>query len=330
MGLDEVDHAILDLLRGDGRMANREIATRLSLSESTVRNRLRRFSSEDLVRVVAVADFSVFAFDFMMQIGVDVQGRSVEKVAQDLAKHPAVLSCNVVVGRHDIQLTAAVEDRAAAVDLIRHKFAKIAGVSHLTVGLITEVLKYQVDTSGPDPRGILDAFQTSDDGVPTARGLDATDVEILRHLWHDARESNQRIANQLAVSEGTIRSRIKKMIDDGAIRIQAISNMDSLTQTTPTLALLGLHVDPKQVDRIAEALSDLRETGYVAKMLGSHDIIVLLFAEDRDRLGELFLKHVRAMAGVHQIDASYPIQFAKFDFRFGRVKGRSENTAVKG
>src|SRR5580704_9755413 len=104
MELDDVDRRILELLRLDGRMANRELASRLSLSESTVRSRLRRFSGEDLVRVVAVADFSVFAFDFMMLVGVDVQGRSVERTAQELSLLPAVLSCNIVVGGHDIQM----------------------------------------------------------------------------------------------------------------------------------------------------------------------------------------------------------------------------------
>jgi len=319
MELDATDHSILELLRSDGRMANREIAARLSLSESTVRNRLRRFSTEDLVRVVAVADFSVFAFDFMMLIGVDVQGRPVERVAQELAQLPAVLSCNILVGRHDIQLIAATENRAAAAELLSGKIARISGVHRVATAVIARILKYQVDTSGPDPRGVLEAFHTAGDAVPKSAQLDAMDLDILRHLWRDARESNQQIANALDVSEGTIRGRIKKMIDDRAIRIQAIANMDNLTQPMPTLAFLGLHVDPGKVEQIAKTLSELNETGFVAIIMGEYDIAVLIFAEDRTRLGELFLKQVRAIPGVRDVEASYPIQFAKFDYRFGRV-----------
>jgi Lrp/AsnC family transcriptional regulator for asnA, asnC and gidA len=319
MELDETDHNILALLRSDGRMANREIASRLSISESTVRTRLRRFSTEDLVRVVAVADFGVFAFDFMMLIGINVQGRAVEKVAHDLAQIPAVLSCNVLVGRHDIQMIVAVENRAAAAELLSDKIARTAGVHRITTAVIAQVLKYQVDTSGPDPRGALEAFHTAGGTVPKSDQLDSVDLDILRHLWRDARESNQQIADALDVSEGTIRGRIKKMIDERAIRIQAIANMDNLTQPTPTLAFLGLHVDPKEIEKVAATLSELSETGFVAIIMGDYDIAVLLFAEDRTRLSDLFLKRVRAIPGVRGIEASYPIQFAKFDYRFGRV-----------
>jgi Lrp/AsnC family transcriptional regulator for asnA, asnC and gidA len=300
-------------------MANREIATRLSLSETTVRNRLRRFSTEDLVRVVAVADFSVFAFDFMMLIGINVQGRKVERVAQDLARLPAVLSCNILVGRHDIQMIVAVENQTAAADLLNQKIANTGGVHRITTAVIARILKYQVDTSGPDPRGVLEAFHTAGDGVPSSSHLDATDVQILRHLWRDARESNQQIANALGVSEGTIRGRIKKMIDDRAIRIQAIANMDNLTQPSPTLIFLGLDVDPKFVEEAAAALSALKETGFVAIIMGEYNIAALLFAEDRARLGDFFLNRIRAIPGVRELEASYPIHFAKFDFRFGRT-----------
>jgi Lrp/AsnC family transcriptional regulator for asnA, asnC and gidA len=181
------------------------------------------------------------------------------------------------------------------------------------------VLKYQVDTSGPDPRGVLEAFHAPGDAVPQSVHLDAMDLDILRHLWRDARESNQQIANALDVSEGTIRGRIKKMIDDRAIRIQAITNMDNLTQPTPTLVFLGLRVDPAKVEQVAGTLSALSETGFVAIIMGDYDIAALLFAEDRAQLGDLFLKRVRAIPGIREIDASYPIQFAKFDYRFGRI-----------
>lgn len=320
MDLDEIDQKILQLLRSDGRMSNRDIAERLSLAEATVGNRLRKLFRENAVRVIAVADFGAFALDFMMSIGIEVQGRPVERVAQEVAALPAVLSCNIVVGRHDIQLIAAVENAKAAADLIEHKLAGIQGVYRISSSLISEVLKYNVDTTGP-ARGFLEAFHTPSHDTPAAL-LDDKDVEILRHLWHDARETNQTIADDLKITEGTVRGRVKRMIADGAIRIQAISNITASGRPTPTLALLELRVDPKKVNAAAQALSDLKATAFVAKTFGTYDITVLLFAETREHLGELFLKHVRNLEGVREIEASYPIQFAKFDYRFGRVKPR--------
>ena len=319
MELDQIDQDILALLRGDGRMATREIANRLSLSESTVRSHMRRLKAEDAVRVVAMADFSVFGFNVMLSIAVDVQGRPVEEVAKKLSEFPQILSCNLVVGRHDIDMVAAVETAAAAAELV-HRIGQVAGVHAVSTGLISDILKYQVDSTAPELRGFLDAFHTDENIVPSGSSLDATNLEILRHLWRDARMSNQQIASELGVSEGTIRGRIKKMMEDGAIRIQAVSNMDMSDRPVPMLALLGLHVDPKKVDSTAEALCGLKESGFVAKLLGRYDIMVLLFAESRAQLSELFLHHVRAMPSVREVEAFYPIQFAKFDYRFGRVE----------
>lgn len=319
MELDQIDHHILELLRSDGRMATRDIANRLSLSESTVRSHMRRLKADDSVRIVAVADFSVFGFNVMLSIAVDVQGRPVEEVAKKLSSFSQILSCNLVVGRHDIDMVAAVESAAGASELVR-KIGEVEGVHAVSTGLISEILKYQVDSTAPELRGFLDAFHAGENDIPAGSTLDATNLDILRHLWRDARMSNQKIASELNVSEGTIRGRIKKMMEDGAIRIQAISNMDVSDRPVPMLALLGLKVDPKQVNATAQTLCDLKQSGFVATLLGRYDIMVLLFAESRAQLSELFLTHVRSMPSVREVEAFYPIQFAKFDYRFGRVE----------
>jgi Lrp/AsnC family transcriptional regulator for asnA, asnC and gidA len=47
--------------------------------------------------------------------------------------------------------------------------------------------------------------------------LDRLDIEILRILQEDARKSYVKIADQLQVTEGTVRFRIKKLLKDEVI-----------------------------------------------------------------------------------------------------------------
>ena len=54
--LDEIDQAIIGLLREDGRMAYRAIARQLDIAENTVRSRVRRMEESNTMRVVAVTD----------------------------------------------------------------------------------------------------------------------------------------------------------------------------------------------------------------------------------------------------------------------------------
>ena len=72
--------------------------------------------------------------------------------------------------------------------------------------------------------------------------LDATDRAILEELWRDARMSNRQIASRLGVSEGTVRSRIRRLTEEKRIRITAIRNIEALER--PISAMVGIEVEP--------------------------------------------------------------------------------------
>ena len=83
--LDETDHAIIALLRTDGRLPFRSIARELALTEATVRARVRRLEESRTMRVVAVTDIEAAGFGMLLAIGVQVENRSPEDVARELA-----------------------------------------------------------------------------------------------------------------------------------------------------------------------------------------------------------------------------------------------------
>ena len=60
----------------------------------------------------------------------------------------------------------------------------------------------------------------------SARALDVVDRAIVERLALDARTSNQQIAEQVGVTEGTVRARIKRMQEERQIRITAVTNID--------------------------------------------------------------------------------------------------------
>ena len=56
MSFDPLDAAILDLLRQNGRMSNREIGRALDISEGTVRQRLKKLEDRKAMRLGVVID----------------------------------------------------------------------------------------------------------------------------------------------------------------------------------------------------------------------------------------------------------------------------------
>ena len=143
--LDATDQAIIDLLRQDGRMPYRAIARELEITETTVRARVRRLEESNTMRVVAVTDIEAAGYGMLLAIGVQVENRSPEAVARDLAEIPEVFSVNVVVGTHDVEILVVAKDQDALDDLIGETLAGTPGVRRLTPALALDVLKNQPD-----------------------------------------------------------------------------------------------------------------------------------------------------------------------------------------
>lgn len=141
--LDTLDHGIIELLRGNGRATNQEIAERLSVTAATVSSRLRRLEEMGASRVVAVTDFAAHGFNVLIAVGVKVAGREVQDVARDLARLPEVFSANIMNGAHDVELLVALHDFAEINMFLLDHVAGIAGVSTLSPGIAADIVKFE-------------------------------------------------------------------------------------------------------------------------------------------------------------------------------------------
>ena len=143
--LDEIDKRVIRLLRSDGRMPYRAIARELGITEATVRARVRHLEESNTMRVVAVTDIEAAGYGMLLAVGVQVEGRSPEEVAGDLAAVPEVFSVNVAIGAQDIEILVVAEDPPALNTLLADTLARVAGVKRLTPALAVDVLKNQPD-----------------------------------------------------------------------------------------------------------------------------------------------------------------------------------------
>jgi DNA-binding Lrp family transcriptional regulator len=143
--LDEIDKGVIRLLRSDGRMPYRAIARELGITEATVRARVRRLEESNTMRVVAVTDIEAAGYGMLLAVGVQVEGRSPEEVAGDLAAVPEVFSVNVAIGAQDIEILVVAEDPPALNTLLADTLARVSGVKRLTPALAVDVLKNQPD-----------------------------------------------------------------------------------------------------------------------------------------------------------------------------------------
>lgn len=145
--VDDVDRAIVDQLRSDGRASNQQIAERLGLTAATVSARIRRMEQADTLRVVAVSDFSAHGMNVLIQIAIEVDGRAASEVAEELSKLPEVFAVHIVSGRYDIDILVALHEMDELREMLFTKLKKVRGIRSMTPAIAVDIVKYAFDVA---------------------------------------------------------------------------------------------------------------------------------------------------------------------------------------
>src|SRR5210317_1220374 len=82
----------------------------------------------------------------------------------------------------------------------------------------------------------------------TPKKLDRVDCQLIRLLQEDGRMSNSAIAQELDISEFTVRRRLKRLLDTGTIRIVAVANPIDLG--FEIAGNLKIKIDLKKADQV--------------------------------------------------------------------------------
>ena len=113
--------------------------------------------------------------------------------------------------------------------------------------------------------------------------IDNLDKRILEIMKKDSRCPYVEIAEKLGVSEGTVRSRVHKMTEDGIIRGFTIK-----TSSKNVKALVEVRIDVNtDAEEIARKLSEYDGVTEVFEVTGDQDIIAIVDVESSQSLNEI-------------------------------------------
>ena len=122
--------------------------------------------------------------------------------------------------------------------------------------------------------------------------LDEVDFAILRVLSKDARSSNVSIAKAISSSEGTVRGRIKKMIDSGVIQSFTVR-----VRGANVRAIIEVAVNEEMSTSIAgKEILAIDGVSEIAEVTGETDLLIYVNANDTHDLNRIIDK-IRIVAG---------------------------------
>lgn len=119
--------------------------------------------------------------------------------------------------------------------------------------------------------------------------MDEIDNKILEILKENPREKYVKIAKKIGLSEGTVRRRIKKMLENGTIKRFTIE----LSLENEGIVLVK--TNPIKTKEIIEKIKKVSER--IFEVSGDYDIAVLIQANTIDELNKK-VDYIRGISGV--------------------------------
>lgn len=112
------------------------------------------------------------------------------------------------------------------------------------------------------------------------RKLDDTNMEIIRHL-RDGRKAYAAIADELDITENTVRSRANKLVDDKVLSFRGLVNPEYMPGLQ--IAIMGIKVSTMDLEKKAKELSALRGVINCCIVTGRYDLILQIeLSEDEN------------------------------------------------
>lgn len=141
--MDSLDTHLIALLQRNCRLPQQELADALGVSARTVAKRMATLEADGTLQLIAVTDIHAAGNEYIVQVGVQVEGCAAVDVAQRIAQLPQIIHANVVLGRFDIELIAIARDSHDLSRFLNDELRAIEGVALIAPSLALDVRKFQ-------------------------------------------------------------------------------------------------------------------------------------------------------------------------------------------
>ena len=131
--------------------------------------------------------------------------------------------------------------------------------------------------------------------------IDETNKAIIKQLC-DGRKAYSAIAEELSITENTVRARVNKLIDEGVLQISGLIDPESIPGLQ--VVMMGVKLKTLDLERKAQEFSHLRGVISAAVVTGRYDLIVQLILSDEEGLSllDFFKKELVKISEILEVE----------------------------
>jgi Lrp/AsnC family transcriptional regulator for asnA, asnC and gidA len=129
--------------------------------------------------------------------------------------------------------------------------------------------------------------------------IDKNNLAIIKHL-RNGRKSYKKIAQDLSVSENTVRTRVQKLIAEGILDISGLVNPESIDGHR--VVLVGVKLQSMDLVSKGEEFSNLKGVVSVSVVTGRFDLILIVLLKSGFGLLEFYTEEVSRIKDVQSVE----------------------------
>lgn len=145
--------------------------------------------------------------------------------------------------------------------------------------------------------------------------IDSIDCRMIELLQQDGRISNTEIAKQIGISEGTVRTRLNRLIKEKYIQIVAVS--DPMKLGFDIVGNIRIHVDIKKMDAVIKELEKLNELWFLVHTTDGTSVDAEFIVKSLDDLNTLIFKKINSIDGIVRAQTSIFMNYIKRRYDWG-------------
>jgi len=129
--------------------------------------------------------------------------------------------------------------------------------------------------------------------------IDETSLAIIKHL-REGRKSFQKIAEELSITENTVRARVNRLTEQGVLDVTGLVDPEAIPGHR--LVMVGIKLGTMDLVKKGEEFSRLKGVVSVCVVTGRYDLILTVLLSDTDDLLAFYTEQVSQIRDVQSAE----------------------------
>jgi Lrp/AsnC family transcriptional regulator for asnA, asnC and gidA len=148
--------------------------------------------------------------------------------------------------------------------------------------------------------------------------MDEKNRAIISLLQYDGRMPYTEIANRVGITEGSVRRRVKQLIEKGKLQIVGIVEPQHIGWNEA--GMIGVNVQPNKIEAVANQIAKFPEVSYLFMASGEFDLFVEVYCKDKEQFVNFLNQKLMQIHGVEKIQSHMILKMYKLSYRWGEAE----------